>query len=756
MANEQDGKRKTSNPFDLVYLASCPLISKKVGKVYAVTPIDLRAELKAFAQTIEDSGKKLRIKRDFATVSRLSANVTLGCNILHYTGHGLETGLAFEDDFGEMHIVETETLRKLIAAGAAEGEVKLVFVAACHSESTGRAFVKAGVKHVIAVKINEKVADKGARIFMNQFYLALFVGRTVADAFHIAKVNLGAVAGLPNPDDECGKYLLLPAKADHNVQIFPCLKEGKIIDCTPTLLGNTPASVDHFMGRSFDVQKIVEAFLKNRKRLVTLCGNIGVGKTAVAIDAAKYLKERGKFKHGVFFICLEDEDEMMDVESIAEFVAERIGLEIPTNERRMLSCLKRELGQKDILLVLDGLDRLQSNKEGRFVRKFIKEALIYCPPLKILTTCRIPVGVQKGIEEVIFPILPMRDEEICIMFNKLAGDLLTADKVGLKGDVLMYTQTEILQKLAMHPLITSVIKGNPGICWQAVHKLKELEDLDKVVMIMRPKKPSISSETTSPHQNHENKSPETPYETFHDPSIFTPNRQDSRYEIMQYEREVKGLLTDANARIFWDVFKPALEVSWGDFTRRLAEHFPKFAETQRGVTAEDLHDICQRVQTLAKRSGLAIHHDRVTIRAFAVWWRDWYVPLISTVRRIRNVWDRNLVMGTSHSKKSIETRIENDPVGSFMLRLSGNNPGCVSMGFVSSVNPKRILHVLILASPRSKDFKVTFSDGNSQTYRTLEELILKCRRVVMVHPNIGKHQAFGSNIQDFGEEDGPS
>ena len=79
-----------------------------------------------------------------------------------------------------MHPLESRTLRGLLSAGSGSEMVQLVFVSACYSEASGRAFVDAGVKHVIAVKMGAKVADRSSRTFMEQFYLALFVSRCVA------------------------------------------------------------------------------------------------------------------------------------------------------------------------------------------------------------------------------------------------------------------------------------------------------------------------------------------------------------------------------------------------------------------------------------------------------------------------------------------------------------------------------------------------------------------------------------------------
>eukprot|EP00466_Bigelowiella_natans_P001305 jgi/Bigna1/139177/aug1.49_g13885 len=302
--------------FDLVWLASNPLtyVERKGPNsyVHSVHPLDLITEQRALAKTLTESGMKLRFKRDYATIERLSTNVILGCRVLHYTGHGIPSGLGFETDSGHMHL---------------NGGVELVFVAACHSEPAGMAFVKAKVKHVIAVRVRERVQDEGARHFQNQFYLGLVRGRTVKDAFDFAQKSLQSIPGLLHAKDEAKKYLLLPETADHNVRIFPDLSRGEVEDHTKALSRtNLPTSVPQFMGRNPQVQNIVQKFLSKKSRLVTLVGERNVGKTAISIDAARYMHDRGHFKNGVFWMRFEEFKAYSSEQTIVEHIAATMDL----------------------------------------------------------------------------------------------------------------------------------------------------------------------------------------------------------------------------------------------------------------------------------------------------------------------------------------------------------------------------------------------------------------------------------------------
>ena len=59
-------------------------------------------------------------------------------------------------------------------------------MSACHSAEAGRAFVAAGVPHVVAVRLDSKVLDKSAMQFSQVFYAHLLAGDTVREAFDTA------------------------------------------------------------------------------------------------------------------------------------------------------------------------------------------------------------------------------------------------------------------------------------------------------------------------------------------------------------------------------------------------------------------------------------------------------------------------------------------------------------------------------------------------------------------------------------------
>ena len=91
----------------------------------------------------------------------------------------------FEQTNGLAHRLDVGGLRDLVKAGGTP--LRLVFVAACHSEAAAHKFLEAGVPCVVAVRLKEQMHDGAAIEFTKQFYAAIATGHTVRQAFKIAE-----------------------------------------------------------------------------------------------------------------------------------------------------------------------------------------------------------------------------------------------------------------------------------------------------------------------------------------------------------------------------------------------------------------------------------------------------------------------------------------------------------------------------------------------------------------------------------------
>ena len=212
--------------------------------------------------------------------------MTAGCDVVHYTGHGVRGALTFElEGRAELDVCTEETLGRLVAAGG--HRTKVVFLAACDSERPGKALARMGIPHVVCVRAGARLSDRTARSFAEQFYDALCRGKTVREAFDVATAV-----------DEKGAYLLLPAGACYKHDTVICddsseESQGAQIE-TPRLCPvRGPAPPERLAGRNDAVAEVVRLIGFERRRCVTVRGARGVGKTAVARAAAAFLADRG-------------------------------------------------------------------------------------------------------------------------------------------------------------------------------------------------------------------------------------------------------------------------------------------------------------------------------------------------------------------------------------------------------------------------------------------------------------------------------
>jgi serine/threonine protein kinase len=294
------------------FLYASPLVNALQGG--AVELLDFKTERDALVGAIRSSGKRVDISSENATARNLSNLLLDGCRVLHYSGHGFHTAgpagaaqsvLAFEDGLGGTHALEVGALQQLVAAGrradgAGGGQLELAFVSACHSVEGGEAFVRAGVPHVIAVRREARVQDRAACVFAEAFYYALLRSRTVRAAFDVGVQAVANGTGIVGAGDEALKFLLLPEAGAHERALF---EEGAVEDGPPLELGlglaphNLPAFFPlQFLGRHALWQQVVAG--AQQKRAVLLLGQLGVGKTSLAVGAAHYLLERHAFRGG--------------------------------------------------------------------------------------------------------------------------------------------------------------------------------------------------------------------------------------------------------------------------------------------------------------------------------------------------------------------------------------------------------------------------------------------------------------------------
>lgn len=178
---------------------------------------------------------------------------------------------------------------------------------------------------------------------------------------------------------------------------------------------NLPLQPTPFVGRTQEMLLISNLLADPAKRLVTINGPGGMGKTRLAIEAAR--RQAGLFSNGVYFIPLAPlEDPVFMVSLIAETVNFSFHVRDQREQweaDRQIQQLSGFLKEKNILFVLDNVEHLLTAslpimadwKKG--AEALVSDILGSAPQIKILATSRERLNLQGetlvGLDGLGFP-----------------------------------------------------------------------------------------------------------------------------------------------------------------------------------------------------------------------------------------------------------------------------------------------------------------------------------------------------------------
>lgn len=379
-----------SSPLHSIAIPSQPLSE-------SVPPLSIESEWQRLKESIAELPYALTLERTRPpTLEQLRALVAQQQGrVVHFMGHGGrdEQGafLCFERENGELARVSAQQLAQRL-----RGTTFLVTLNACHSAGSGETvfsnLARTLVTHQIpyALGMRFSIPDEDARAFSRAFYRDLARGSSVEEALLQARLTLAEsqhpwAVGLP--------------------VLYTCLAEPA---AGLTVSPGTPHSEEHqspldlmalprvegtFQGRRDALMQLGSWLTGDeRKRIVTIHGFGGQGKTALAREAA----ERFAFAWpgGVWAISFEN------LPSRALFVTELARLlGIPTHEtldeqeqeRRVM----QQVQQRRTLLVLDNVETLiEAVQEQQAAALALAELLqqLPSPLVSLLVTSRLPLG----------------------------------------------------------------------------------------------------------------------------------------------------------------------------------------------------------------------------------------------------------------------------------------------------------------------------------------------------------------------------
>ncbi len=163
--------------------------------------------------------------------------------------------------------------------------------------------------------------------------------------------------------------------------------------------GNLPAPAASLVGRDHDVEDLVSAL--EERRLVTVVGLAGVGKTRLAIEVGRHLEAPG----GVWLVRL---DALDATAALAQVVAET--LHVPGGEQ----ALHERLSGADTVLLLDNCEHLVGQ-----VATFVQSLVDAVPALRILATSQVPLGIE---DEHVHQLEPLTQDDSVALFTRRAQE----------------------------------------------------------------------------------------------------------------------------------------------------------------------------------------------------------------------------------------------------------------------------------------------------------------------------------------------
>jgi AAA-like domain/CHAT domain len=311
---------------------------------WAVRPKDLqRAILDLSPRIVHFSGHSLGTES-----SRQSAQGTRDISVLPESELNTE-GLVFEDDAGQVKLVETTAIASLFELFA--DRIECVVLNACYSETQAVAIAQ-HIPYVIGM--NRAIGDEAARVFAVGFYDALGAGRDIEFAYKFACSSI-RMAGIPEDltpvllKKECLELKSPSAPSD---QVSPPSEVRKLIPVTdvvtpdsnlgtPTsktiavnleeLGGQVPLDSPFYIERAPIEQRCYEAIVKPGA-LIRIKAPRQMGKSSLVLRILEHATQQG-YRSTWLNLQAAGEKSLENLDSLLRWLCSRISRKLGLKDK---------------------------------------------------------------------------------------------------------------------------------------------------------------------------------------------------------------------------------------------------------------------------------------------------------------------------------------------------------------------------------------------------------------------------------------
>ena len=235
-----------------------------------------------------------------------------------------------------------------------------------------------------------------------QLMLALYRSGRQADALDVfqeaRRVLMDELALEPGPELRHLQEAILA----HDPAIAP-------VPLAPRPRGNLPAPSTSFIDREAELAQVVE--LLREHRLVTLTGPPGVGKSRLALEAARALES--EHRGGAWHVGLANAGSAADVVRLVTQAVDARGAD-------PLARVVARLRDTDAILVFDACEHVLEE-----TARVVSAVLAECPSVRVLATSREVLHVVGEVRVIVDP-LPLPDRDGSDAANAPAVELFTA------------------------------------------------------------------------------------------------------------------------------------------------------------------------------------------------------------------------------------------------------------------------------------------------------------------------------------------